>query len=128
MNSCNFIGNLGNDPEISYSSSSKDQLAIARFSIAVENPFNHEADPNWLRCVAFGKKAEVIGEYFKKGSKIGITTHVQTGSYEDEDGITRYTTDFIVDSITFCEKADTPKEAQKGKNTKSNKGSKRPNR
>lgn len=51
----------------------------------------------------FDRGAEFAERYLKKGTKILVTGHIQTGSYEDRDGVRRYTTDVIVDECEFCE-------------------------
>lgn len=82
-------------------------LAVARFTIAINRPFknangNYEAD--FINCVVFGKRAETIAQYAKKGHRIGITGSIMTGSYEKE-GQKVYTTDVNVTGFTFLESA-----------------------
>ena len=97
MNVCIFIGRLGKDPEVRFSQSGK---AVANLSLAVTRDYDRE-QTDWIRCVAFGKTAEVIQTYCKKGDAIGIIGRMQTGSYEDRDGKTVYTTDCMVDRVEF---------------------------
>lgn len=105
MNMCIFTAvRLSRDPEITMS---QNNLAIARFSIAI-NRMKTQSNPNpgadFVNCIAFGKRAEFIEKYLKKGDKVNIQSHVQTGSYDSkEDGHKIYTTDFIIDTIEFCE-------------------------
>lgn len=100
MNNVALIGRLARDPEIRYSQG-ENQLAIARFTIAVDRN-KKDAGADFISCVAFGKTAEFIEKYFSKGKKIGIIGHIQTGSYE-KDGAKVYTTDVIADQVEFVE-------------------------
>ena len=56
-----------------------------------------------MNCVAFGKRGEFAEKYLKKGIKIAITGHIQTGNFTNKDGVKVYTTDIIVDSCEFAE-------------------------
>lgn len=105
MNKVSLIGRLGKDPEIRYTTG-KEQMAIARLSLAVERKFSgkgSEKQTDWISCIAFGKTAENIGKYFHKGSRIGITGRIQTGSYEGKDGQTRYSFDVIIEDFDFID-------------------------
>ena len=105
MNKCTLVGRLTKDPEIRYSQS-ENATATARFSVAVNGRFknaegNYDAD--FINCVAFGKTAEFLEKYFKKGMAIGLTGHIQTGSYTNKDGQKVYTTDVVVEETEFVE-------------------------
>lgn len=96
VNKVILIGNLGKDPEISYTPSG---LAVARFSLATaDRRKNAEGEwvdrTDWHRVVLFGKLAEVAGQYLAKGRSVYIEGRLKYDSYE-KDGITRYTTDII---------------------------------
>jgi len=104
MNVFTGIGRLTKDVDMKYTPSG---LAVARFTIAINRPFknqNREQEVDFINCVAFGKRAETIAQYVRKGHRIGITGSVQTGSYEKE-GRTIYTTDINVSGFTFLESA-----------------------
>ena len=101
MNKVVLVGRLTRDPEVR---SSSNGMQNARFSVAVNRNFkNREGnyDADFISCVAFGRTAEFIGKYFKKGSMIGIEGRIQTGSYDAQDGTKRYTTDVAVDNVEF---------------------------
>ena len=103
MNIVSLVGRLTKDPECGMG---KNQTAYAKFTVAVDRKWkdeqgNRQAD--FISCVAFGKTADFIGTYFNKGSKIGITGSIQTGSYQDQNGNTIYTTDVLVDGAEFVE-------------------------
>ena len=111
MANCVFIlGRLTRDTELRYASNT--EMAILRFNVAVDRRLskekrqeaenNNQPTADFINCIAFGKTAEVIGQYFGKGNKIAITGHIQTGSYE-KDGQRIYTTDVVVDSFDFVE-------------------------
>lgn len=107
MNSVNLIGRLVRDPELKYTQSG---LAVLRFTVAVDRKLskdkreeaqaNNQPTADFISCTAFGKTAEVIANYHGKGSQIAVEGRIQTGSYE-KDGRTIYTTDVLVNSITF---------------------------
>lgn len=102
MNCWSGIGYIGRDVELRYSTGSE-PLAIARFSIGISR--GKDKDTDWISCVAFGRTAENIEKFFHKGSQIGVTGRIQTGSYE-KDGVKHYTTDVVVDRFDFCGKKD----------------------
>lgn len=102
MNSVNLIGRLTADPEIrDVERKGKDDLTIASFSVAVDRVGSEEAD--FIRCKAFEATAEFAEKYLVKGQRVGISGRLQTGKYDDKEGITRYTTDVIVERITFAD-------------------------
>ena len=111
MNNVSLMGRLTRDPEVRYSANT--QLANARFSVAVDRRLskekrmeaenNNQPTADFINCVAFGRTAEVIGQYFHKGNRIAVTGHIQTGSYENQQGQRIYTTDVIVDQFDFVE-------------------------
>ena len=102
MNSVNLIGRLTVDPD--YRTSKRkgaDDLAIASFTLAVDRMKPDEAD--FIRCTAFGNAADFVDQYFRKGLRVGVTGRIQTGSYEDKDGVKHYTTDIIVEHMDFAD-------------------------
>ena len=106
MNSFNGLGRLTRDPEIR-TLNNENQTKMARFSIAITRRIknaegNYDAD--FLNCVAYGKTAELLEKYFKKGNAIGVTGRVQTGSYTNKDGVKVYTTDIVCETIDFVDK------------------------
>lgn len=105
MNKVQLVGRLTRNPEIRYSQG-ENATATARFSVAVSRRFknaegNYDAD--FINCVAFGKSAEFVEKYFKKGMAIGLTGRIQTGSYTNKDGQKVYTTDIVVEETEFVE-------------------------
>lgn len=102
MNKVILIGRLTKD--VDFRKGDNDKVS-ARFNLAVNRRFknaNGDTEADFPSCVAFGKTAEFINNYFKKGSAIAITGRIQTGSYE-KDGAKVYTTDVFVDEAEFVE-------------------------
>lgn len=115
MNVVTLVGNLCRDNDVRYSSG-ENATAILRNTIAVQRKFkdkqtgNYESD--FINIQAFGNNAEFINKYFNKGSKIGITGEIRTGSYINKDGAKVYTTDVIVNNAEFVgKKEDNPDNA-----------------
>lgn len=105
MNKVQLVGRLTRDPEIRYSHG-ENATATARFSVAVNRRFKNSEgnyDADFINCVAFGKSAEFVEKYFKKGMAIGLTGRIQTGSYTNKDGQRVYTTDVVVEETEFVE-------------------------
>lgn len=107
MNCVSLIGRLVRDPELRYAQTG---TAMCRFTIAVDRRMskqkrqeaqaNNQPTADFISCTAFGATAELIANYHKKGSQIGVEGRIQTGSYERE-GRTIYTTDVVVNAISF---------------------------
>ena len=109
MNNVSLIGRLTNDPTQRMATTANGDLEVSRFNLAVDRRFKREGEQqaDFISCTAFGKTAELINLHLHQGSKIGVTGRIQTGSYTNKDGQTVYTTDVIVEQVTFCErKAD----------------------
>jgi len=105
MNKVELVGRLTRDPEVRYTQG-ENASAIARFSVAVNRRFKNSEgnyDADFINCVAFGKSAEFIEKYFKKGMAIGISGRIQTGNYTNKDGVKVYTTDVVVEEAEFVE-------------------------
>ena len=101
MNSVNLIGRLSNSPEIRHTANNQ---VVCRFTLAVTRRFKNQAgdyEADFINCVAFGKTAELIGNYVEKGQQLAVEGRIQTGSYTAQDGSKRYTTDVVVENITF---------------------------
>ena len=122
MNSVSLIGRLARDPELRYAQTG---TAMCRFTVAVDRRLSkqkrQEAEAagqptaDFISCTAFGAVAELIANYHKKGSQIGIEGRIQTGSYE-KDGRTIYTTDVVVNNMTFIGSSQGGGQAQGGFN------------
>lgn len=102
MNSANLIGRLVRDTEVRYT---QDGTAVAHYTLAVDRKQKREGQPeaDFIRILAFGKSAEFAGKYFLKGMRVGVTGHIQTGSYKDKDGRTVNTFEVVVDGQDFAD-------------------------
>lgn len=100
MNHWCGVGRLTKDPETRYTGEGK---AIAKFTVAIDDGFGENKKTNFIPVVAFGKTAESCEKYISKGSRVGVTGRIQTGSYEKDDGTRVYTTDIIADRVEFLE-------------------------
>ena len=104
MNKAILMGRLTRDPEVRYTSG-ENSLAIARYTLAVDRKIRKDGDAtaDFIPCVVFGRSAEFVEKYFRKGLKIAIVGHVQTGSYTNRDGQNVYTTEVVVEEQEFSE-------------------------
>lgn len=102
MNKIIIIGRFTRDPEIRYTQSG---MCSANFSIAVDRKYKQDGqtEVDFPRVIAWGKTAEFIEKYFRKGMKIGIEGRIQTGSYKNKDGNNVYTTDIVAEAVEFVE-------------------------
>lgn len=102
MNNVVLVGRLTRDPDVRYTDGG---TSIARFSLAVDRRFKKDDGPtaDFPNCVAFGKPAEFIEKYFHQGMRIGVQGRIQTGSYENQDGVKVYATDIVVENCEFVE-------------------------
>src|SRR5690625_2282734 len=113
------VGRLTRDVELKYTQNGK---AVGNFTLAVNRPFKNaqgEQEADFIRCQAWEKQAENLANYMKKGSQIGIDGRIQTGSYQDKDGKTVYTTDVVADNVQFLEsrnQSEKPKNSQQQSN------------
>ena len=104
MNKVILMGRLTRDPEVRYSQGAS-QTAVARFSIAVDRRFKREGEPDadFFNCTAFGKQAEFIERYLRKGVKVVVCGRIQNDNYTNKDGQMVYSVRVMVDEIEFAE-------------------------
>ena len=105
MNKIILMGNLTRDPEIRYSQG-ENSLAIARFSLAINRRFAKQGDTevDYFNCTAFGKQAEFIEKYFRKGSRMLVSGRVQNDNYTNKNGEKVYSVQIIAEEIEFAER------------------------
>lgn len=100
INKVILVGNLGKDPEVRYMQNGD---AAANFSIATSESWKDKSTGQinekveWHNIAAFGKLAEICGEYLRKGSQIYIEGRLQTRKWQDKSGNDRYTTEIVID-------------------------------
>lgn len=105
MNQSILMGRLTRDPEVRYSRGDE-AIAIANFRMAVDRPFSRKEDEekaDFFSCTAFGKKAEFVEDYLKKGVKVLVTGRLQNDNYTNRDGDKVYAMKIIVNNIEFAE-------------------------
>ena len=105
MNKVILLGNLTRDPEIRYSQGEK-QIAVARFSIAVNRRFANDGETNadFLNCTAFGKTAEFVEKYFRQGSRMSLVGRIENNNYTNKNGEKVYSVQIIVEEVEFAER------------------------
>lgn len=101
MNKVILVGRLTKDVDTRNAS----ETVVARFTLAVDRRFRKDGEQtaDFIGIVAFGKTAEFVEKYFKKGMKVAIEGRLQTGSYTNKDGVKIYTTDVIAEAVEFAE-------------------------
>jgi single-strand DNA-binding protein len=98
-------GRIGQDPELKYTNS---DVAVVNFSVATSRSWKDKTtgekveQTEWVPVVFFGRRAEVIAEYFSKGRMIYVEGRSQTRSWEPDDGIKRYKTELVGEAFEFC--------------------------
>ena len=107
MNKVILLGNLTRDPEVRYSQGSN--MAIARFSLAVNRRFPREGEPDsdFFNCTAFGKTAEFVEKHFHKGSRMSLVGRVQNHNYTNKNGEMVYSVQIIAEEVEFAERKST---------------------
>lgn len=106
MNLIMLKGRLSRDIDLKYTQTNN--MAIASGSIAIQRRFvkEGEVDVDFFNFTSFGKTAETMSKFLKKGSEVLIQGRLQTRTWEDNEGKKRYATDVIVDSFEFCGKKE----------------------
>lgn len=105
LNKAMIIGRLGQDPDVRYTQSN---TAVANLSVATSERYKDKSgewkeNTEWHRVVAWGRLAEICQEYLKKGSQVYIEGPIQTRSWEDKDGQTKYTTEIKALTMTMLD-------------------------
>lgn len=100
MNNTTLVGRLTADPELRYTENNK---AVTNFTLAVNRRFKtEEQDADFIRIVVWGKQAENLTQYMRKGSQIGIKGEIRTRTY-DNQGQTVYVTEVLATEVAFLE-------------------------
>ncbi len=105
MNHVVLMGRLARDPELKYSQAGK---AFSKFTVAVNREFKRE-EADFINCTAWGKTAETIAEYLRKGRRIALQGRISVSSYE-QNGETRWSTEVVVDKFEFVDTANSKME------------------
>ena len=105
MNKAILMGRLTRDPEVRYSQTDRN-MAIAKFSIAVDRRFKKQGDTvtaDFFNCTAFGKQAEFVEKYLKQGTKVVVTGRIQNDNYTNKEGQKVYSVQIMVEELEFTE-------------------------
>ncbi len=103
MNKVILLGRMTKDAEVKRG---ENDSIFARFTLAVERRFKKEGEEqtaDFISCVAFGKVAEFLETYGRKGTKFALDGRIQTGSYTNKEGVKVYTSDVVVEHMEFAE-------------------------
>ncbi len=118
MNVVALVGRLTRDPELKYTQT---QMAVARFTLAVDRTFKKEGQPtaDFISITVWGKTAENVGKYIGKGRLVSVSGRIQTRSWDDKDGKRNFATEVVADSVQFLDRAS---EGGKANNAQSDDG------
>jgi len=113
MNKWIGMGRLCKDPEISVSTSG---TQIAKYSIAVDRKFKREGQPtaDFFNCTSFGKQADFVEKYLKKGTKVVVTGSIQMDTYTTKTGEKKTSTNVMVEDVEFAESKSESKKSDDG--------------
>ncbi|HHS13865.1 MAG TPA: single-stranded DNA-binding protein [bacterium] len=106
VNKVILVGRLGADPQLKYTPSGR---ANASFSLATnavwkDQEGNQQERTDWHRITAWGKLAEIMGEYLKKGSYVYLEGRIQTRTYEDNNNVKKWITEVVVSDMEMLGK------------------------
>lgn len=117
LNKAQIIGRLGADPDVRYT---KEQEPIARLRVATTGTWKKGGDKQekteWHNIVFFGKLAEIVSQYLKKGSLVYVEGKIQTRSWE-KDGDTRYSTEIVAENMKMLSGRDASSSAPAAEST-----------
>ena len=105
INKAILIGRLGKDPDVRYT---PDGTMVTNFNLATDEIWKDKngekvQKTEWHRIVTFGKLAEICGNYLVKGKLVFIEGRIQTRSWEDKEGVKRYTTEIIANDMKMLD-------------------------
>ncbi len=103
VNKVIVIGRLGSDPEVKTIStgSTVAQLSVATSDQWTDKDGQKQERTEWHRVVVWGKLAELCGKYLSKGRQVYLEGRLQTRSWEDQQGVKRYTTEIVAQTVQF---------------------------
>ena len=103
VNKVILVGNLGRDPELRFTQGG---TAVCQLNLATTRSYNNRnnervEDTEWHRVVVWGKQAEHCEKYLSKGRQVYVEGRLQTRSYDDKDGVKRWSTEVVADTVQF---------------------------
>lgn len=102
LNNAVIMGRLTADPELRTTGS---DVSVTRFTVAVDRSYQRQGEEkvtDFIDVVAWRRTAEFVTRYFHKGSMIAVQGSIQTGSYEDRNGVKRRTFEIVANEVSFC--------------------------
>ena len=107
LNKVMLIGNLGTDPEMRYTANG---TAVTEFRMAVNRTYTkqdgeRQDETEWFTVICWNKLAETVSQYLQKGRQAYVEGRLQTRSWEDQEGQTRYKTEVIAETVKFLDRA-----------------------
>ncbi|HEN0443565.1 TPA: single-stranded DNA-binding protein [Streptococcus agalactiae] len=117
MNNVVLVGRLTRDVELKYTQSN---VAVATFTLAVNRPFKNEAgerEADFINCVIWRQSAENLANWAKKGTLIGITGHIQTRNYENQQGQRIYVTEVVAENFQLLESRNSQQQTNQSGNS-----------
>jgi single-strand DNA-binding protein len=103
VNKVIIIGNLGRDPEMRYTQggSPVTSLNIATTRVYTNKSNDRVEETEWHRVTVWGKQAEACNQYLSKGRQVYVEGRLQTRSYEDKEGVKKYSTEIVAEVVQF---------------------------
>jgi len=125
INKAMLVGRLGKDPEVRYT---PDGAMVTSFSLATDEQWKDKngekvQKTEWHRIVTFGKLAEICGNYLVKGKLIFVEGRIQTRSWEDKEGVKRYTTEIVANNMQMLDSKGQNKSDESSADSTSNNSS-----
>ncbi len=122
INKAILIGHLGKDPEVRQLQNGD---AVANITLATTETWKDKSGAKqerteWHRATFYGRTAEIVGQYLKKGSQIYVEGRLQTRKWTDKNGIERYTTEIIAKEMRMLDSAKNEDSAPEEKKTEEN--------
>ena len=122
VNKVILVGRLGTDPEIRYT---QDSTPVASFNLATDERWKDKngekvQKTEWHRIVVWRKLAEVCGQYLTKGKLVYIEGKLQTRTWEDKNGVKRYTTEIVANGMKMLDGASGNGQSSKQERPKTN--------
>ena len=104
MNKCVLMGRLTRDVDVRYTQTNNSM--VANFSLAINRRFvkeGEERQADFINIVSFGKTAEFVSKYFKKGQQVAVIGRIQTRTWDDDQGMKHYVTEVVAEEVYFAD-------------------------
>ena len=111
LNKAMIIGNAGKDPEVRYIDSRSGKVKAATFTVATDERFRDSSGAwkehtEWHSVIVWNRLADFVEKYVKKGTQLYIEGRIRTRSWDDQNGVKRYTTEIYADNMQMLSRAD----------------------